>query len=77
MDGILTEIIQLMTGGITTMAGAIGSGLNELAQSIFLTGEPGSETLSIYGGLVVIFAGVSLAIGLGRLVLAWLQSLGN
>lgn len=77
MDEILIEIIQLMTGGISTMAGAIGSGLNELAQSIFLTGEPGSETLSIFGGLVVVFAGISLAIGLGRLVLNWLQSFGN
>lgn len=63
MTGVLGEIIQLLTGGLTQMAAGIGSGLNELAQSIFLTGEGDAQTLSIYGGLIVIFAGVALAIG--------------
>lgn len=77
MDGILSEIIQLLTGGLTEMATGIGSGLNEFAQAIFLTGEAGAEQLSIYGGLIVIWSSLALAIGIGRMVLAWLQSLGN
>ena len=74
MTSILTEIIQLLTGGLTEIATGIGSGLNGLARSIFLTTE---GTLSLFGGLIVIFAGVALAIGLSRWVVNFLTSLGN
>ena len=75
MTAILTEIVSLLTSGITTMAGAIGTGLQELVESIFL-GE-GGQGLSVFGGVVVIFAGIALAIGLCRWVTNWLTSLGN
>ena len=79
MDTILTEIIGTLTGGITGIASGIGSGLGELAQSIFLkvsaTGTV--EGLSVFGTLIVIFAGISLAIGLCRWVVNWVTSLGN
>ncbi len=74
MTAILTEIIQLLTGGLTEMATGIGGGLNSLARSIFLTTE---GTLSLFGGIIVIFAGVALAIGLSRWVVNFLTSLGN
>lgn len=74
MTSILTEIIELLTGGLSTMATAIGSGLNGLARSIFLTTE---GTLSLFGGLIIIFAGIALAVGLSRWVVHFLTSLGN
>lgn len=74
MTNILTEIIQLLTGGLAEMATGIGSGLNSLARSIFLTTE---GTLSLFGGLIVIFAGIALAVGLSRWVVNFLTSLGN
>ena len=79
MDTILTEIISILTGGITGIASGIGSGLGELAQSIFLeVGETGTiEGMSVFGGLIVVFAGVALAIGLSRWVVNWVTSLGN
>lgn len=75
MTTVLTEIVSLLTSGITSMASAIGSGLQELVEAIFL-GE-GGTSLSVFGGVVIVFAGIALAIGLCRWVTNWLTSLGN
>lgn len=77
MQGILTEIISLLTGGITGIATGIGTGLTNLVQEIFLTGSGETQTLSVFGAVIVIFAGISLAIGLSRLVVKWVSSLGG
>lgn len=77
MSGILTEIIELLTGGITGVAEGIGTGFSTLAQNIFLVaGTDGAQTLSVFGSIVVIFAGISLALGLIRWVLNFITSLG-
>lgn len=77
---ILAEIISLLVGGISGVAKGIGSGLSELAQSIFLAttgaGETATTGLSVFGTLIIIFAGISLAIGLSRWVLNFVTSLG-
>lgn len=75
MTTILQQIIQILIAGITGIASGVGSGLTTLAQSIFLGAEAG--TLSVFGGLVVVFAGISLAIGLCRWVVDWITSLGS
>lgn len=77
MTSVLTEMIGILVAGITQLAGGIGSGLTALVQNIFLTGEAGSYQLSTFGGVVCVFAGISLAIGLCRMVVTWVQSLGN
>lgn len=79
MDGvtIMQDVIEILVGGLTQMAQGIGTGLSELAQSIFLTtGEGGTTGLSVFGVLVVVFAGISLAIGLSRWVVNFVASLG-
>lgn len=75
MTEILKQIIEILVAGITGIASGVGSGLTTLAQSIFIGSEPG--TLTVFGGLVVVFAGISLAIGLCRWVVDWITSLGT
>lgn len=75
MTAILKQIIEILVAGITGIASGVGSGLTTLAQSIFIGSEPG--TLTVFGGLVVVFAGISLAIGLCRWVVDWITSLGT
>lgn len=75
MTTILQQIIEILIAGITGIASGVGSGLTTLAQSIFLGAE--ASTLSVFGGLVVVFAGISLAIGLCRWVVDWITSLGS
>lgn len=74
---ILTEIIEILTGGIVAVGESMGTGLSSLAQNIFLvTGEGGVQTLSTMGTLIVIFAGIGLALGLFRWALNFVGSLG-
>lgn len=58
---------------------ALVGGLTALVSEIFLvTSETGEVTgLSVFGGIVIVFAGISLAVGLSRMVVTWVQSLGN
>lgn len=77
---IMQSIIEILVGGITQVAQGIGSGLSTLAQSVFLqttgTGESATTTLSTFGVLIVVFAGISLSIGLSRWVVNFVASLG-
>lgn len=75
MTELLQQIIQILVAGISGIAQGVGSGLTTLAQSIFVTSD--GNALSIFGGLVVVFAGISLAIGLCRWVVDWVTSLGS
>ena len=77
MSAVLTEIIELLVAGISGIATGIGSGLSNLVSSIFLNTEGSTTKLSTFGGVIVIFAGVSLAIGLSRFVTNWVTTLGN
>lgn len=77
---ILTAIIELLVGGITGIASGIGQGLSTLVTDIFVTGTGTTESpyaLSVFGTVVVVFAGIALAIGLCRLVVKWVSSLGG
>lgn len=80
MEGttILNDIIEILVGGLTGMAQGFGTGLGDLVKSIFLqTGETGVvEGLSTFGTLVIVFAGVSLAIGMCRWVINFITSIG-
>lgn len=77
---IMQAVIEILVGGITQVAQGIGSGLSTLAQSVFLqtsgTGETATTSLSTFGVLIVVFAGISLAIGLSRWVVNFVASLG-
>lgn len=76
MSSILTEIVSLLTGGITGIASGIGTGVSTLVNDIFIDATGTNPVLSAFGGVVVVFAGVSLAIGLCRWVMNFLTSLG-
>lgn len=77
MTGVVTEIISILVAGLSEMATGIGSGLTALATSIFLDSTGDTTKLSVFGGLVCVFGGISLAVGLSRWVVNWVSSLGN
>ncbi len=77
---IMQAVVEILVGGISGVATGIGSGLSTLAQSIFLqttgSGDSQTTTLSVFGVLIVVFAGISLAVGLCRWVVNFVSSLG-
>ena len=74
--GILNQIIEILVGGITGVAEGLGNGLSTITESIFLAGTGSEQSLSVMGTMIVVFAGISLALGLFRWVLNFLTSLG-
>lgn len=79
MEGtaVVSSIIEILVSGITGIATGVGTGLTELVKSIFFTTSGDTQTLSMFGIMIVVFAGISLAIGLSRWVLQFLTSLGS
>lgn len=81
MSAVLTEIINLLGSGISSFATQIGTGVNALVTNLFIqtVGEGASATKSLttFGGVIIIFAGIALTIGLSKLIFNWLTSLGN
>lgn len=79
MEGtaIVTQIIAILVSGIKGLATGIGEGLSALVNAIFFTTQGDSQVMSTFGILVCVFAGISLAIGLSRLVVRWLSTLGG
>ena len=79
MSAVLTEFIGLLVGGITSLASGIGSGVQQYVTDLFLkTEDSGTITgLSTFGGVVAIFGGIALAVGLTTLIFNWVRSIGN
>lgn len=79
MSGVLQEIVGILVGGLQSMASGIAQGLNTMATALFVTGEGTTAspyTLTVFGGITAVFAGIALAVGLTALVTKWIMSLG-
>lgn len=74
---VLKEIIQVLVSGITEMGKGIGEGISSIAKSMFFTTSGDTQTLSTWAILILVFAGISLAVGLTRMIYTWLSTLGN
>lgn len=78
MGDILTEFLSILVGGITTVAEGVAAGVVAMAKALFLEYTEGTLVgLSVFGGIVAIFAGIALAIGITTKVYIWVTSLGN
>lgn len=79
MGDILKDFIQLLVGGITDLATGIGTGVNGFVKDLFLEVDAqGAITgLSTFGGVIAIFGGIGLAVGITTLIFNWIRSIGN
>lgn len=78
MSQLLNQIVGLLVGGISGMATGLGRGINQYVTDLFIvTSDGGVMELSSFGGMVVIFGGVALAVGITRRIFNWLISLGG
>lgn len=80
MEAILTQLIDLLGGAIVEFAGKIGAGVTALVKAFFLEGagtQADPYTLSVFGGVIAIFGGVSLAIALSAKIFHLVASLGG
>lgn len=74
---IVTEIVEILVAGLTQLGTGIGSGIANFATALAFSGTGENQTLSVYFVLVIVFAGVALAVGLTTRIFNWLSSLGG
>lgn len=83
MANVLGDFVEILVSGIVDLAQGIASGVVAMAKALFLditVSEGGVETvtgLSVFGGIVAIFAGLALATSITTRVYTWITSLGN
>ena len=80
MAAALQEFVQILVGGISDLATGIAQGVSSMAQELFLETDATTHAvtgLSVFGGIVAIFAGLALAVGITSKVYTWITSLGN
>lgn len=77
MVAVLNEFIALLVGGVTSMATGIAGGIAGMASALFLDTSGNTPVLSTFGGILGIFAGTALAVGLTTRVFLWVSSLGK
>lgn len=77
MVAVLTEFVNILVGGITAVGTGIASGIANMASSLFLDTSGTTPVLSTFGGILGIFCGISLAVGITTRVYLWVTSLGK
>lgn len=76
-SALVSEIISILTSGISGIATGVGGGLSTLASSIFFTTTGDTHGLSVLGTCIITFAAISLGLALCRWVLNFFTSLGQ
>lgn len=80
MANVLQEFVEILVSGIVSLAEGIAGGVVAMAKALFLETDATTHAvsgLSVFGGIVAIFAGLALAISITTRVYTWVTSLGN
>lgn len=78
MPTAFQEFVSIIVSGIGAFATGVASGVSDFASALFLKVENGAVVgLSVFGGIVAIFAGLALAVAITTKVYLWITSLGN
>ncbi len=77
IGAVLKEFVTILVSGIKDLATGIAAGVVDMAKALFLEGTGETLKLSVFGGIIAIFAGIALAIGITTKVYMWVTSLGK
>ena len=80
MADVLSDFITILVSGISTLATGIAAGVVDMSKALFLTVDSGTGAitgLSTFGGIIALFAGIALAVGITTKVYLWITRLGK
>lgn len=80
MSNVLGQFVEIMVSAIVDLAEGIAGGVVAMAKALFLEVDAtnGSVTgLSVFGGIIAIFAGLGLATAITTRVYTWITTLGH
>lgn len=72
-EAIMSEIVSILTSGITDFGSGLAAGINSYVQALFIGSSGG---LSTTGVIVVVFGAIALVTGITALVWNWISTLG-
>ena len=52
MSAVLTELVEILVGGLNSMATGIAGGLNSMASALFVDSTGTTPKLTTFGGIV-------------------------
>ena len=76
----LNDFVGLLVGAISDVATGVAGGVADMAKALFLETDSTTHAvtgLSVFGGIIALFAGIALAIGITTRVYLWITSLGK
>lgn len=74
----MLDFISIIVSGLGAFASGVASGVSDFASALFLNVQNGQVVgLSVFGGILAIFAGLALAVAITTKVYIWITSLGN
>lgn len=72
-EAIMSEIVSILTSGITQFGSGLAGGINGYVQALFIGSSGG---LSTTGVVIVVFGAIALVTGITALVWNWISTLG-
>ena len=76
---ILSQIIEILTGGLVSFGSGLGAGIQAIVQALFVNVDSGTgaQSLTVFGIVITVFAAIGLAVGITRRLFNWVISLGG
>ena len=76
---ILQQIIRILVGGLTEFGTGLGTGIQNIVQSLFVSIDPGTgaQSLTVFGVVIAVFAAIGLTVGITRRLFSWIITLGG
>lgn len=74
---VIETLIDIMVSGISAFAVNIGKGINDVVVNVFVDTSQETFALTTFGGVVAVFAGLALAVGLSKLITSFIMRLGG
>lgn len=71
---IISQVIQILTGSITGISTAMGTGIMNIVNALAFTGTGDNQTLSVLLVLALVFSGITLGFNLFRWGLNFITS---
>lgn len=72
-EAIMSEIVSILTSGITNFGSGLAGGINGYVKALFISSTGG---LSTTGVVIVVFGAIALVTGITALVWNWISTLG-
>lgn len=77
MTAVVTEMVQLLISAISSVGQGVASGIGDTLTALFVQTTEGTQHLSTTGGIIVAFGAIALALGICRLCVMFIFSLGS